>query len=339
MVQTAGARCRIEINGQRQLPVQTGKSLLATLADHKVFLPTACGGRGFCGQCKVRVLSGGGEVTERETKRLGPALSDGFRLACQVQVQQNLAIEVPAEVLTKGQILATCYAIEDLTGDVRRFRFDLADPSQLDFVPGQYVQFHCPSYPGSPEEVTREYSIASDPGQKNRVDLIIRRVRQGACTTYCFDHLKVGDRVQLSGPFGDFCLSKTDAPMIFIAGGSGMAPFVSILHQMVHTNCRRPATFFYGGNLVRDLYLLEEMRRFEAGLAAFRFVPVVARPGECPDWTGQTGLVTEAVQRTYSGLAGFEGYLCGPPGMIEASVKVLTGLGMAQEEIRYDKFA
>jgi Na+-transporting NADH:ubiquinone oxidoreductase subunit F len=339
MAQTAVTRCRIEINGERHLLAEPGKSLLAALAEHKVFLPTACGGRGFCGLCKIKVLSGGGPVTERETKRLKEALNDGFRLACQIQVQDDLSIEVPSEVLTKGQIQAVCSAIEDLTYDVKRFRFDLKAPQELDFVPGQYVQLRCPPYPGSPKEISREYSIASDPSQRNRVELIIRRVPKGTSTTYCFDYLKEGDEVRLSGPFGDFHLSKTDTPMIFIAGGSGMAPFVSILHHMANTGCSRPTAYLFGAKQIKDLYLLEAMREFEQRLPAFRFIPVVAQACDGDAWTGQTCLVTEAVQRTFSSLTGYEGYLCGSPGMIDASIQVLTDLGIPKDKIYYDKFA
>jgi len=339
MAQTTITRCRIEINGDRRLTVQKGKSLLTTLADHQVFLPTACGGRGFCGLCKVKVLSGGGPVTEQETKRLKEALDEGFRLACQIQVQDDLAIEVPPEVPAKGQIRAVCSTIEDMTYDVKRFRFELQAPPELDFVPGQYVRLRCPPYPDSPEEIAREYSIASDPTERHILDLIIRRMPKGTCTTYCFDHLKAGDEVRLSGPFGDFRLSKTDAPMIFVAGGSGMAPFVSILHHMVSTGNHRPTTYFFGGKWIKDLYLLDALRRFEQRLPAFRFVPVVAQVCNGESWTGQTGLVTEAVKRTFSNLTGYEGYLCGSPGMIEASIQVLTDLGIAHDKIYYDKFA
>jgi len=339
MVQTVVTHCQIEINGERRLTVQSGRSLLATLADQQVFLPTACGGRGFCGLCRVKVLSGGGPVTERETQRLKAALNQGFRLACQIQVHEDLALSIPPEILTKGQIRAVCSAIEDLTYDVRRFHLELKDPPELDYVPGQYVQLRCTAYPGSPGEISREYSIGSDPAERHVVDLIIRRVPRGTCTTYCFERLKVGDEVRLSGPFGDFRLSETHAPMIFIAGGSGMAPFVSILHHMANTGSRRPATYFFGGRQIKDLYLLDAMVQFEQRLPAFRFIPVVAQVCGDASWTGQTGLVTEAVQRTFSNLTGYEGYLCGPPGMIDASIRVLTDLGIRPDKIYYDKFA
>jgi Na+-transporting NADH:ubiquinone oxidoreductase subunit F len=332
--------CTLSINTERTLRVQTGKSLLATLADQKVFLATACGGRGFCGLCRVKVRHGGGQVTEREMKRLGEdLLRQGWRLACQIAVDESdLAIEVAPEILKKGQFEAVCSGIEDLTHDVRRLRLELQTPPTISFVPGQYIQFRCPPYPGNPDEVSREYSIASDPAQSHAVELIMRRVPKGICTTYCFEGLKVGDPVTFSGPHGDFRLSDSHAPMVFVAGGSGMAPFVSILHHMANTRSDRKATLFFGGNRSKDLYLLDEMWRFEARLPGFRFVPVVARDGDESGWTGQTGLVTEAIQRTYSDLTGHEGYLCGPPGMIDASLGVLSRLRIPQDKIYYDKF-
>jgi Na+-transporting NADH:ubiquinone oxidoreductase subunit F len=331
--------CHVEINSQNKILVDAGRSLLATLAGEKIFLPTACGGRGLCGLCKVKVLQGGGEVTGQETKRLGQErLGLGWRLACQVTVRSNVSIELDSDVLKKGRFEGTCEDIEDLTHDIRRLRFVLRDPSTIDFVPGQYVQLRCPPYPGSPEEVSREYSIASDPSQKHKIELIMRRVPKGICTTYCFSTLKVGDPVIFSGPHGEFRISETDAPMIFIAGGSGMAPFVSMLHHMANTRSSRRVTLFFGANRPRDLYLLDEMRHFETALPHFRFVPVVIKGDDEQTWTGQTGFVTEAVFRAFQSLAGHEGYVCGPPAMIDAAVQVLAALGIPKDKIFYDRF-
>ena len=143
----------------------------------------------------------------------------------------------------------------------------------------------------------------------------------------------------LNGPYGDFRLSDTDAPMVFVAGGSGMAPFMSILSQMRNTDSKRPVKYFFGGNTTKDLCMAEAMKAFEEALEDFEFIPVVANPDEDTGWTGQIGLVTEAVQRTYSDLSGHEGYLCGSPGMINAAAKVFLERGMPEENIYYDKFA
>ncbi|MBL7215691.1 MAG: 2Fe-2S iron-sulfur cluster binding domain-containing protein [Phycisphaerae bacterium] len=332
--------CKITVNGEKELNIQGGKPLLTVLRDEKIFIPSACGGRGTCGVCKVKVLDGAGPVLATETPFLTKEeQADNVRLSCQVKVRNDIAIEIPDELFNVRQYESVCAGIEELTYDMKRFSFELKNPPSIKFVAGQYVQLFCPKYKGSNEEVYRAYSIASDPNANNRVDLIIRRVPNGICTTWCFDHLKEGDPVKMNGPYGDFRLSQSDAPMIFIAGGSGMAPFVSILHYMQNTHNNRKVKYFFGGNTPKDLCLDSQMKEFEESLEGFEFVPVVANPPEGENWTGETGLVTEAVQRQFKDLSGHEGYLCGSPGMIDASIKVFTALGMPEEKIYYDKFA
>lgn len=332
--------CKITINGEKELNVQGGKPLLTVLRDEKIFIPSACGGRGTCGVCKVKVIDGGGPVLATETPFLTKEeQADNVRLSCQVKVRNDIAIEIPEELFNVRQYDAVCARIEELTYDMRRFRFELKDPPTAKFVAGQYMQLLCPQYKGSSEEVYRAYSIASDPAENNVIELIIRRVPNGICTTWCFDFLKEGDPVKMNGPYGDFRLSDTDAPMVFVAGGSGMAPFVSILHHMRNTNSKRQAKYFFGGNTIKDLCLAEQLRGFEEALEGFEFIPVVANPPEGDNWSSRTGLVTEAVQRQYQDLSGHEGYLCGSPGMINAASKVFTSLGMPEDKIYYDKFA
>lgn len=332
--------CQIEINSEKKLTVQGGMSLLSSLTEEKLFIPSACGGRGTCGVCKVKVIEGGGAVLATETPLLSETeKKDNTRLSCQLKVRNNLKIEIPPELFSVREYEGVCAEIEELTYDTRLFRFELKELSAIDFVPGQYIQLLSPRYKKSSEEVYRAYSIASDPAQKNIVDLIVRRVPEGICTSYLFDYLKVGDAVGFTGPYGDFRLSETESPMIFVAGGSGMAPFVSILHHMKNTDLKRKGTYFFGGNQVRDLFLLDRMKQFETELADFKFIPVAARPAEGENWDGQTGLVTEAVKKSVTDGSGYEGYLCGSPGMIEASIKVLLDLGMPEEKIYYDKFA
>lgn len=332
--------CEIEINSEKELTVEGGRSLLNSLTEEKIFIPSACGGRGTCGVCKVKVIEGGGAVLATETPLLSETeKKDNTRLSCQVKVRNNVKIEIPPELFSVREYKGVCAEVEDLTYDTKLFRFELKEPAEIDFIPGQYIQFLCPRYKESSEEVYRAYSIASDPVLKNIVDLIIRRVPEGICTTYLFDYLEVGDTVGFTGAYGEFRLSETESPMIFIAGGSGMAPFVSILHHMKTANINRKVTYFFGGNEKRDLFLIDRMKQFESELSDFEFVPVLARPAEGDNWDGQTGLVTEAVKKSVGDVSGYEGYLCGSPGMIEAAVKVLLDLGMPEEKIYYDKFA
>ncbi len=332
--------CKITINGEKELDIQGGKPLLTVLRDEKIFIPSACGGRGTCGVCKVKVPEGAGPVLATETPFLTKEeQADNVRLSCQVKVRNDILIEIPDELFNVREYDSVCAKIEELTYDMKRFRFELKDPPTAKFVAGQYMQLFCPKYKGSSEEVYRAYSIASDPAANNLIDLIIRRVPNGICTTWCFEHLKEGDPVKMNGPYGDFRLSDTDAPMVFVAGGSGMAPFVSILHHMQNTNSKRKAKYFFGGNSTKDLCMTDEMKAFEDALEGFEFVPVVANPEEDESWSGETGLVTEAVHRQYKDLSGHEGYLCGSPGMIDAAAKVFVSLGMLEDKIYYDKFA
>jgi Na+-transporting NADH:ubiquinone oxidoreductase subunit F len=328
----------ITINDVRRVHAETGRTLLAALADHKIFVPSICGGRAMCGRCRVKVLEGGGPVGAKEEAKLGAAeLAAGMRLACQVRIVGDMSISIPHEFLKTRDYLARCSDIRDLAGDIKQVRLELVEPKTMDYVSGQYVQVKVPIYNGN-EEVQRVYSIASDPAEQGVLEFIIRRAPNGISTTWIFDHLKRGDEVRFNGPHGDFCLSGSDVPMVFVAGSSGMAPIRSMLYHMKNKGIKRKATLYFGVNLVADLFHADEMKMFESELADFRFVPVVAWPQADNGWTGEKGLVTDAILRTLSGADGMEGYLCGSQGLIDASIKVLTGLGMPEERIFYDKF-
>ena len=328
---------KITVNGNKHLEIEAGSSLLAALHEHKIPVPSVCGGRGICGTCKVRVLKGAGPFLPAEQRLLSDnQRADNIHLSCQVRVSGDIDIEIPEELLAAGQYKGRCAKIEDLNYDTKRFRLELTEPSDTDFIPGRYVQLLCPAYAKGVEPVTRAYSISSDPNEKNHIELIIRKVPNGICTTWCFEYLAEGDTVEFTGPYGQFRLSDADLPMVFVAGGSGIAPFVSILYFMRNHSVKRKTEFFFGANTENDLCLAEQMKQFENDLADFKFIPVVAQPQD--GWTGQTGLVTEAIKRHYSNLGGYEGYLCGSPGMIDAAAKVLEELKMPEEKIFYDKF-
>jgi Na+-transporting NADH:ubiquinone oxidoreductase subunit F len=265
-------------------------------------------------------------------------IGEGMRLSCQVKVQNDLHIEIPEKRLAVKEYTCTCIGIKELTHDVREFRLKLDEPAEIAYEPGQYVQLLCPAYDGN-EEVYRAYSMASDPADGGAIELVIRLAPGGICTTWCFEHLKEGESVRINGPYGDFHLSDTDATAIFVAGGSGIAPVKCFLHHMKNNGDRRKAIFFFGANLVKDLFYLNLMRDFEKSLEHFRFVPVVAVPGPDEEWSGETGLVTEALARNITNASDSEGYLCGSPGMIDASIKILKQLGMPEDRIYYDKFA
>ena len=332
--------CEIEINGEKKLRIEGGKSVLSSLAEEKVFVPSACGGRGTCGMCKLKVIKGGGNVLATETPFLTKdEIEDNVRLSCQVKIRNDIRIEIPEELFSVREFECKCTEIRELTHDIRQFRFELIEPAEIDFVPGQYIQLFAPIYKKGGEEVYRAYSISSDPMERNVVETLIRLVPGGICTTYCFDYLEEGAQVKFNGPYGDFCLSDTDAPMVFIAGGSGMAPIKSLLHHMKNMSSKRKAVYYFGANNVSEMFMLEEMEQFEKELEGFKFVPVIASLESNIVWDGETGLVTDAVRRGVTDASKSEAYLCGSPGMIDASIAVLTEMGMPEDNIFYDKFA
>ena len=332
--------CKLTINDDKEITVEGGSSVLASLVQEKIFIPSACGGRGTCGLCKLKILEGAGPLLPTEEPFLDKAERESnTRLSCQVKVRNDLELAVPKELLAIQEYTCTCAEIIDLTYDIKLLRFKLIEPATMDYIPGHYVQLLTPPYGKSRQEVYRAYSIASDPADKSIIDLIIRLVPGGICTTWCFEHLKVGDEVRINGPYGDFRLSETDAPIVYIAGGSGMAPIRCMLFHMQNTANKRKAVYFFGANAPDELFMGDEMQQFEKDLADYRYVPVVARPPEDSKWDGETGLVTEAVQRGLKDAPQYEAYLCGSPGMIDAAVEVLKGLGVEEANIFYDKFA
>jgi Na+-transporting NADH:ubiquinone oxidoreductase subunit F len=331
--------CKIDINNERKIDVQGGKDLLSMLTAEKIFIPSACGGRGTCGLCKLKVLEGAGSLLPTEEPYLDEQeRKSNVRLACQVKVRNDLKIEIPPELFAIREYTCKCTEITDLTHDIKQFRFELIEPKTMDYIPGQYVQLLTPVYKKSSEEVYRAYSISSDPSEKNAVEMIIRLVPDGICTTWCFEYLKVGDEVKINGPYGDFYLSESDAPIVFVAGGAGMAPIKCILHHMKNTNNKRKATYYFGANKVEELFLTDLMRNFESDLPDFKFVPAAAAAEQGENWDGETGLVTQVVQKNLKNASEYEAYLCGSPGMIDAAIKVLTDLGMSEKQIFYDKF-
>ncbi len=330
--------CEIEVNGSRTFTVQGGGSLLAALGSDGIFIPSACGGRGTCGYCKVKVLEGGGPIAPVEEPYLEPAERKmGVRLSCQVRVRNALRIVIPPELLAIREYACPCTRIRDLTHDIREFRLELPAAADFAYRPGQYVQLLAPAYGGN-DDVYRAYSIASDPAAGNVIELVIRLVPGGICSTWCFEQLREGQTVQINGPYGQFGLTDSSAPMIFVAGGSGMAPMRCLLHHLKNTASPRPVTFFFGANFVKELFYLDDMAAFEKALPQFRFVPVVAHPDADERWEGETGLVTQALERQFHDASGHEGYLCGSPGMIDAAVAVLRKLGIPENRIFFDKF-
>lgn len=332
--------CAIDVNaGERIIKVQGGNHLLGTLNEQKLYLPSACGGRGACGVCKCKVLDGAGPVLPTELPYLNQEeLNSNVRLSCQVKVKQNIKIQVPDELLSVRAFSTTVESITDLTHDIKGVCFRLPEGETVSFKAGQYINLEVPPYEDLNSKTARAYSLASNPVDKTKMELIIRLVPEGICTTYVFEHMKEGQQATLIGPFGDFHLRDSDREIIFIAGGSGLAPIRSIVLNMITEGiCNRKATFFFGAVRIRDLYYVDEFKQIEAEHDWFRFVPALSGDEEGHEY--ERGLITDVVARHYDDLSGHEGYLCGSPGMIDACVRVLTAKGMPEERVYYDKFS
>ena len=332
--------CKIDINGKRQLTVKGGNSLLSSLTEKQIFLPSACGGRGTCGACKCKVLSGGGPLLPTERPLLSATeLKEGnIRLACQVKVKSEINIEIPASIFNIRRFEATVAEIIDYTYDIKGILFKLADGESIDFMAGQYVQLETSPYDKVKQKVSRAYSISSKSELQNALQLIIRYVPEGICTTWVHQHLKLGDKVFFTGPYGDFFLRDTEADIIYVAGGSGKAPIKSMLEHLAESGCRRKMTYFFGARTKKDLYLTDEMTAFENVFPDFKYVPVLSAPEPGCDWTGKTGFVMPYFKDAIRDPKNTEAYLCGSPGMINAVTKALMENGIPKEKIYYDSF-
>jgi Na+-transporting NADH:ubiquinone oxidoreductase subunit F len=331
--------CKVTINKDRELTVTGGNSLLATLAENKIFIPSACGGRGTCAYCKVRVLSGGGPVLPMEEPYLSPdEHAQNVRLSCQVKVREDIEIEIPAELFDVREFKAVVESITDLTYDIKELRLKLVEPERIEFKAGQYVQLCTKPYGKVKESVSRAYSLASSPADDGAIELIIRLVPDGICTTWVFEHLNEGDEVTFSGPYGDFYLRESDAEIIGVAGGSGFAPIRSILHAHADEVDRRGARFFFGACTGKDLFLTELMAEYALAHPNFQFIPALSEPTDECLWNGEEGLITDVLDRLIEEPGNKEFYLCGSPGMIDACVKVFQSKGVPDDNIFYDSF-
>lgn len=333
--------CTVTINnGYKKVSIKQGSSLLAGLARNGIFIPSACGGNARCGYCKVRATSGGGIVTGPEEPLLSPEeKTDGIRLACQVRIQNDLAIEIPQHLFSVKRFSGKIAEKRLLTYDILGLTIDCVNPKTIEFTAGQYVQLKSMPY-GDKEAVLRDFSIASPPSQKTRIELMMRRIPNGVFTPWAFDHVKVGDGISFTGPYGNFRASENlNAPMLFIAGGSGMAPIWSILQDMREKKVNRSACYFFGALTQRDLFLAEQLHEFEKELPDFKFIPALSNEPPQSAWQGERGLITDVVARHRPDCRNCEAYLCGSPGMINACIKVLINAGMPEKNIYFDKFA
>lgn len=330
---------KILINDDKELVVDGGDSLLSSLIDQKIFIPSACGGKGSCGYCKVKVVEGGGPVLPTELGYLTKEdMKNNVRLSCQCKVKNDIRIEVPEELFNVKEYHARVDFIKDLTPTIKQLRLRLNENEEINFKPGQYIQLKAPKYKGNNEEVYRAYSVASPPKEKNYIELIIGYVPNGICTTYVHKFLKEGDMVTFNGPYGDFYYQDNDREMVMVAVGTGMAPILSILYHMEEKGIDRKSTFYFGARTLEDLFLVDEINSMKENLANFTFVPSLSRPKDEDDWTGEVGRVTHTIEKIIEDGENKEAYLCGSANMIDSVVELLKKKGIPEELIYYDKF-
>ena len=330
---------KIRINKKRDLDVQGGNTLLSSLADKQIFIPSACGGRGSCGACKCVVTEGGGPLLPTEKPLLSKEeIAGNVRLACQVKVKSEVQIEIPENIFNIRRFRTKVTKIEDYTYDTKGITFTLLDPDKISFKAGQYMQLESQPYAKMKQKVVRAYSISSKPQDETSFQLIIRLVPEGICTTWVHNYLKEGDEVYLTGPYGDFFIRDTEADIIFVAGGSGKAPIKAMLEDLEIVGCNRKMTYYFGARTTKDLYLTEYMQHFEAVFPDFQYMPVLSHAEPAENWKGRTGFVMPYFKERIENPKNTEAYLCGSPGMINAVTKGLIEMGVPQDKIYYDSF-
>ena len=374
----SGANVQLTINETNTITVPSGGTLLSTLANEKIFIPSACGGKGSCGVCKVKVLEGGGVLlpTEKSLVTRGEA-REGVRLSCQVKVKQDLKIRVPAEVFTVKRWECTVNFNRSVATFIRELVLQLPDAETLDFRAGGYIQIECPpheifykdfdieqQYRGDwdkynlwrlksvcTEPIQRAYSMANYPVENNIVMLNIRialpppnlpDAPPGIMSSYIYS-LKPGDKVTILGPFGEFFAKETNNEMVFIGGGAGMAPMRShIFDQFYRLNTKRDVSFWYGARSYREAFYIDDFDKIQAQFPNFKWRLALSEPLPEDNWTGYKGFIHQVVLDNYlkdhPAPEDIEYYLCGPPMMNTAVTGMLSDLGVEPENILFDDF-
>ena len=376
-------KVKITINNEKELETDPGNTLLSTLSAQKIFIPSACGGGGTCGMCRVQVPEGAGTIlpTEKGFFTRKEQMSD-WRLACQVKVRNDMDIHVPPEIFGIKKWECEVVSNHNVATFIKEFVVKLPEGETLDFRSGGYIQIDVPKIVvdfkdmdveeeyrdewdkfnmwdlkmKNPELIYRAYSMANHPAEGNIVMLNIRiatppwdrkknnwmNVNPGICSSFVFSR-KPGDKVTISGPYGEFFIKDTDREMMFIGGGAGMAPMRShIFDQFDTKHTKRKATFWYGGRSSRELFYLDDFEKIEKGNPNFKFNVALSEPKEEDNWKGYTGFIHQVIYDNYlknhPEPEDIEYYLCGPPMMNDAVQKMLDDLGVPEEMIAFDDF-
>lgn len=374
---------KININDKKDIEVDAGSNLLETLSTNEIYLPSACGGGGTCALCRCQVWSGAGDILATEsgyfTRR---EILDKWRLACQVKVRQDLKISVPKEVFGIKKWECEVVSNKNVATFIKEFVLKLPEGEELKFQPGGYVQVDAPpceiEYSDisvekkfkedwdklnmwglkmvNPENSFKAYSMANHPAEGNIIKLNVRiatppwdskkdrfkKVNPGICSTYIFSR-KPGDKVSVSGPFGEFFIKESDKEMVYIGGGAGMAPLRSHIFHLFHTlKTKRKVSYWYGARAKREIFYESDFREIEKKFPNFSFKVALSEPLPADKWNGYTGFIHQVVLDNYLSKhhepEEIEYYLCGPPLMNDAVLKMLDELGVPEENIDLDDF-
>ncbi|MDW3094934.1 MAG: NADH:ubiquinone reductase (Na(+)-transporting) subunit F [Gammaproteobacteria bacterium] len=369
----------ITINGEKEVVAPVGGKLLATLSEANLFVPSACGGGGTCAQCRVKIFDGGGALLPTEESHINKReAAQGDRLSCQVAVKQDMNIEVPEEVFGVKKWECVVESNENVATFIKNFVVRLPEGEDVNFRAGGYIQIECPphlikykdfdieekfkedwdhfnlwQYESKVDEVvTRAYSMANYPEEKGKVMLNVRiaspppgstgDIPPGIMSSYIYS-LKPGDKVTISGPFGDFFARDTKNEMVFIGGGAGMAPMRShIFDQLKRLGSDRKMTFWYGARSAKEMFFVEDFDGLQEANENFQWYVALSDPQEDDNWDGYTGFIHEVLYENYlkdhPSPEDCEFYICGPPMMNAAIINMLEGLGVEDENIMLDDF-
>jgi Na+-transporting NADH:ubiquinone oxidoreductase subunit F len=376
----ASGEVKIMINGDPANTITTsaGSTLLNTLSDQKIFIPSACGGKGSCGVCTVNVIEGGGAMLPTETSHISRGEArEGCRLSCQVKVKEDMKIEIPAEVFSVRKWECTVRSNHNVATFIKELILELPTGESVPFRAGGYIQIEAPphvvnykdydieeEYRGDwdqfdqwryvsevPDAVTRAYSMANYPEEAGIIMLNVRiasppprtpDVPPGLMSSWMFN-LKPGDKATISGPFGDFFAKASENEMIFIGGGAGMAPMRShIFDQFRRLSTDRKVTFWYGARSYREAFYVDHFDKIAKENPNFEWHLALSEPQPEDNWTGLTGFIHQVLLDNYlkdhDSPEDCEYYICGPPMMNNAMIQMLTDLGVENENIMFDDF-
>ena len=325
-----------------EIEVDEDQNVLRAAAEQGIMLMHGCK-EGQCASCKSFILDGEDIEHDRYSTFALPDFEkeEGYTLLCRAHVYEDVTIELlnfDEDMIRSGlpiqQGVAEVVANEPVTHDMRHLVLKLIEPEQIKFFTGQYMDI---AIPGT--EAVRSFSMANTTSRNGgRLEFVIKVYPDGQFSHFLDKKVQVGDRLDLSGPFGVFTLREGDNDLVFVGGGAGMAPILSLLRHMAERGLERNATFFYGARGKKDLCFEEELRDLEQRLPGFRYLPALSEPSDDDNWDGETGLITDVVKRHAENLAGAHAYVCGPPPMVEAAVPLLEQLGVEEKRIYYDKF-